>query len=261
MRKSVVALSVLAAAAAVPAQAEYLYGFGNVYADYLKWTNGDDKFGGVENNRDEHVTIGAEAGAGFDWGQVYGFYEYEKLDQASDSRSQAAKFTAHYKLIDDVTLYGQVYDLKDNKFTNEQSRVLGFGYLGLNGQGWSFNPFIGVHDLSIDNTNEKFDAEDKLESYTNASGFNGYMAGWTAMYNFDIAGQPLMITNWHEIEFDRNDDYAAMQYGKIGHNGGVSLWYDITETVYTGLTYRYFYNKLGVDGYGDAVIFRVGIHL
>ncbi|MBE1277131.1 MULTISPECIES: outer membrane protein OmpK [Enterovibrio] len=261
MRKSVVALAVLASAAAVPAQAEYHYGFANVYADYLKWTNGDDHFGGVENNRDKHVTIGAEAGAGFDWGQVYGFYEYEKLDQGSDTRSQAAKFTVHYKLVDNITAYGQVYDLKDNAFTNEQNRVLGFGYLGLNGEGWSFNPFIGVHDLSIDTIETRDKDTQVLKSSFNASGFNGYMAGWTAMYNFDIAGQPLMLTNWHEIEFDRNDDYAGMQYGKMGHNGGVSLWYDITDTIYTGITYRYFYNKLGVDGYGDAAIFRIGMHL
>nr|MCG6287793.1 hypothetical protein [Vibrio vulnificus] len=34
MRKSILALSAIAAVSAVPAQAEYLFGFGSMYADY-----------------------------------------------------------------------------------------------------------------------------------------------------------------------------------------------------------------------------------
>lgn len=252
MRKSVVALSVLAAAAAVPAQAEYLYGFGNVYADYLTWTNGTQGYNGVDvsEGRDDHITIGAEGGAGFSWGEIYGFYEYEKVNRASTERSQAAKFSMHYKVAGNVTAYGQIYDYSENGAGNafdEQNRVLGLGYVGLAGQNYWFKPWIGVNEVTTGNSE--------------ASGLNGGMLGWSAGYNFSVAGQPLMVTNWNEVEFARNDAYEIAQNGSTGLNGGVSLWYDINDRVYTGLTYRYFANKLGVDGYGDAVIFRVGIHL
>lgn len=251
MRKSVLALSVLAAAAAVPAQAEYLYGFGNVYADYLTWTNGTQGYGerlDVSDGRDDHVTIGAEGGAGFTWGEIYGFYEYEKVNEGSEQRSQAAKFSMHYKVAGNLTAYGQIYDYSESKAAlDEQNRVLGLGYVGLTGENYWFKPWIGIHDVTSSNGD--------------ASGMNGGMLGWSAGYNFEIAGQPLMVTNWNEIEFARNDTYKVMQNGSTGLNGGLSLWYDINDRVYTGLTYRYFANKLGVDGYGDALIFRVGIHL
>ncbi|KXF79801.1 outer membrane protein OmpK [Enterovibrio coralii] len=252
MRKSVVALSVLAAAAAVPAQAEYLYGFGNVYADYLTWTNGTQGFDkqDVSDARDDHITIGAEGGAGFTWGEIYGFYEYEKVDRASSERGQAAKFSMHYKVAGNVTAYGQIYDLSQSGAGgafDEQNRVLGMGYVGLTGDNYWFKPWVGVHDVTT-GTGE-------------AAGMNGGMFGWSAGYSFEIAGQPLLVTNWNEIEFARNDAYTEMQNGSTGLNGGLSLTYDITDTIYTSLTYRYFANKLGVDGYGDAAIFRIGMHL
>ncbi|MEZ8093463.1 outer membrane protein OmpK [Photobacterium swingsii] len=252
MRKSLLALTALAATAALPAQAEYHYGFANVYGDYLTWTNGTQGFNGkdVSDDRDDHITIGAEGGAGFDWGEMYGFYEYEKLNKGSSERSQAAKFSIHYKLVGDFTAYGQVYDYSESGNGNafsEQNRVIGFGYTGLTGDNFWFKPWIGVHDLTTGNSE--------------AAGLNGGMAGWSAGFNFELAGQPFMVTNWNEIEFARNDEYKKMQNGSTALNGAVGLWYDITDTFYTGVQYRYFANKLGVDGYGDALIFRVGMHL
>ncbi|CAH0532947.1 hypothetical protein VST7929_00796 [Vibrio stylophorae] len=244
MRKSLIALGVLAASAAVPAQADYLYGFANTYVDYLNWKQGTE-----EINRDSHITLGIEGGAGFDWGEIYGFYEYEKLNMGSDSRSQAAKVTAHYKLIDDFTLYGQIYDLNDNKFGDEQNRVIGFGYTGLVGEGWWFKPFIGYHDMSWNGNNSQ------------SNGDNGGMLGWVGGYSFNLGEHNFLVTNWNEIEFARNAGYANAQGGKTGLNGGLSISYDITDRVYTSFTYRYFDNKLGVDGYGDALIYRIGIHL
>lgn len=88
------------------------------------------------------------------------------------------------------------------------------------------------------------------------------MAGWSAGYSFEIAGQPLQLVNWNEVEFARSEEYQAQVGTKsAGLNGAVVLSYDITDRVYTSLTYRYFANKLGVDGYGDAAIFRIGMHL
>ncbi|MGF1833879.1 outer membrane protein OmpK [Photobacterium sanguinicancri] len=250
MRKSLLALTALAATAALPAQAEYHYGFANVYGDYLNWEQGAEK---VE--RPAHYTVGAEGGAGFDWGEIYGFYEYEKLNMASTDRSQAAKFSVHYKVVGDFTAYAQVYNIIDNKFSSEQNRVIGLGYTGLTGDNYWFKPFAGIHDVSA------ADFKDSSGKVIDANGFNGYMVGWNAGYKFDVAGLPLMVTNWHETELARNDGYAGAQHGETGHNGAVGLWFDITERFYTGVQYRYFYNKLGYKGYGDAMIWRIGMHL
>lgn len=256
MRKSVVALGILATSLAAPSQAEYLYGFANIYSDYLTWTNGTQGFNGIDvsTDRDDHVTLGAEGGAGFSWGEIYGFYEYEKINEGSEKRSQAAKFSMHYKLVGNTTLYAQIYDFTENSGAfDEQNRVLGFGFLGLTGENYWFKPWVGLHDVTAGAANANADRD--------ASGLNGGMLGWSAGFRFDLARQPLLITNWNEIEFARNDAYKLSQHNGSGLNGAVSLWYDINETVYTGFTYRYFANKLGVDGYGDALIFRLGVHL
>ncbi len=250
IRKSVLAIAAVAAAAAMPAQAEYNFGFANVYGDYLTWEQGSKDLK-KKGGRDSHYTIGAEAGANFSWGEVYGFYEYEKVGESSKDRSQAMKVAAHYKLVGDFTLYGQVYDLNDNRFSDEQNRVIGFGYTGLTGNGWWFKPFAGYHDISVNGN----DNDDEI------NGGNGGMIGWNAGAMFNVAGIPMMVTNWHETEFNRNEGYASQQGGKNGHNGAVGLWVDITEKLYTGVQYRYFRNKLGWEGYGDAVIYRIGYHL
>ena len=256
LQKTVAAALATTAMMATSVHAEYQYGFANIYADYLNWGNGfedlSDSYSDKNGNRSEHYTLGIEAGAGFSWGEMYGFYEYEKINWASKERDQAMKVSAHYRIADsDFTLYGQVYDINDNKFDNaEQNRVVGLGYLGLQGEGWWFKPWIGYHDISVDGV-----------ATPEVQGNNGGMLGWSAGYAFTVAGQPLMVTNWNEIEFARNDAYAQMQYGDTGLNGAVGVWYDINETFYTGIQYRYFKNKLGWEGYGDAMIYRIGMRL
>lgn len=255
MRKSVVALGILVTVTTLPAKADYLFGFGNIYTDYLTWTNGTQGYNAmdVSDDRDDHITLGAEGGATFSWGEFYGFYEYEKINEGSEKRSQAAKFSMHYKLVGNVTAYAQIYDFSENAgVLDEQNRVLGVGYLGLTGDNYWFKPWIGVHDVT---------AGGAAAANIDASGVNGGMLGWSAGLNVDIAGQSLLITNWNEVEFARNDAYKISQNGSTALNGGLSVWYDFTETFYTGLTYRYFSNKLGVDGYGDALILRFGAHL
>ncbi|KOO11845.1 hypothetical protein AKJ18_27030, partial [Vibrio xuii] len=65
MRKSLLALGVVAAVSAVPAQAEYLYGFGSMYAGYQVWDQGfgndADNFGNDIDDRNQLV-IGIEGG-------------------------------------------------------------------------------------------------------------------------------------------------------------------------------------------------------
>ncbi|MGY2572804.1 outer membrane protein OmpK [Vibrio sp. C8] len=246
MRKSLLTLGVIAAAAAVPAQAEYLYGFGSMYADYQVWDQGfgndNDNFGGDISDRNQAV-IGIEGGAGFDWGQIYGFYDYEGVDRAGDDRGASTKGTIHYNLTESgVSLYGQVYNTDADKAAfHEQNRVLGLGFTGLKGQGWGFTPFIGVHQINSGDI----------------SGNNGGMLGWVGYYNTDIAGQNFTFSTWGEYEFARNDEYSAVQGGDYGLNGSINALWNFHKDWSAGVLYRYTVNKLAREGYEDLVIYRL----
>jgi nucleoside-specific outer membrane channel protein Tsx len=258
MRKSLLALGVVAAVAAVPASAEYQYGFGGVYLDHQSWDHGPTPINdNVGKDRNQFV-LGLEGGAGFTWGELYGFYDRESVEKSSSEQKNSIKGTAHVYLGDSgVSLYGQVYH-HDNPKQSETNRVLGLGYTALKGDNWFFKPWIGVHDVT---------AWENFGSEFRNSGNNGYMAGWTARYAFNLGGQDFSFVNWNEIEFDRNDAYAQNQGGKSGFQGAAILFWHPTKHLATGIQYRYFQNKLGVYGstrfsgpakhYGDALIYRV----
>ncbi|NOI14678.1 outer membrane protein OmpK [Vibrio hepatarius] len=255
MRKSLLALGVVAAVSAVPAQAEYLYGFGSMYADYQVWDHGfgndDDNFGGEIDDRNQLV-IGIEGGAAFDWGQIYGFYDYEGVDRSGDDRGASTKGTIHYNLTDSgVSLYAQVYNTDADKSAfHEQNRVLGLGYTGLKGDGWAFTPFIGVHQINSGDI----------------SGSNGGMFGYVGYYNFDLAGQNFTFATWNELEFARNDDYSDLQSTDFisgdgseswGLNGSLNLLWNFHQDWSAGVLYRYTVNKLARKDYQDLVIYRL----
>ncbi|TLU66688.1 hypothetical protein FE810_04020 [Thalassotalea litorea] len=234
--------------------ADYQFGFANTYFDYLSWNQGTQGYNGIDvsEDRDDHVTWGIEAGVTFDWGEAYGFMEAEKLDKSADVRSQAFKVSAHYRLGGEWTVYGQVYDYSESGgFVDEQNRVLGLGYLGISTETYWFKPFLGLHHVTSP-FNDPFG--------NNISGFNGGMLGWNLGAFFSIGAADFMFTHWNEIEFARNSEYADYQNGDTGLNGAIALWYDISKHVYVGIQYRYFANKLGVDDYGDAIIWRIGAH-
>ena len=261
MRKSLLALSVLATTVAIPAQAEYLYGFGSMYADYQVWDQGigndDDNFGGDISDRNQAV-IGIEGGAAFDWGQIYGFYDYEGVDRAGDDRGASTKGTIHYNLMDTkVSLYAQVYNTDADSGFHEQNRVLGLGYTGLNGDGWAFTPFIGAHQINATDAN--------FGGSTN-SGNNGGMAGWVGFYNTDIMGRNFTFSSWGEYEFARNDEYAGAQSTTNGDGVGAESWglngsanamWNFHKNWSTGVLYRFTVNKLGRKGYEDLIIYRL----
>ncbi|HAS64219.1 MAG TPA: hypothetical protein DCS35_17630 [Vibrio sp.] len=257
MRKSLLALGVVAAVAAVPAQAEYLFGFGSMYLDYQKWGQGlgndDSNFGQKISDRDQAV-IGIEGGAVFDWGQIYGFYDYEGIDRAGDDRGASLKGTIHYNLTESgVSLYAQVYntDKDKNPVLHEQNRVVGLGYTGLKGDGWGFTPFIGFHQVNTEG---------------GISGSNGGMFGYVGYYNTDIAGQNFTFSTWNELEFARNDEYADVQSTEFasgvdseswGLNGSLNAMWNVTDHISTGVLYRYTVNKLARRDYQDIIIYRV----
>lgn len=259
MRKSLLALGVVAAVSAVPAQAEYLFGFGSMYADQQMWDHGfgndDDNFDNDIDDRNQLV-IGIEGGAVFDWGQIYGFYDYEGVDRSGDDRGASAKGTIHYNLTESgVSLYAQVYntDKDDDDFGggfHEQNRVLGLGYTGLKGDGWAFTPFIGFHQINSDDIR----------------GENGGMFGYVGYYNFNIADQNFTFATWNELEFARNDDYSDVQSTEFnsgngseswGLNGSLNLLWNFHQDWSAGVLYRYTVNKLARKDYQDLVIYRL----
>ncbi|MGR5093663.1 outer membrane protein OmpK [Vibrio maritimus] len=257
MRKSLLALGVVAAVSAVPASAEYLYGFGGVYLDHQSWNHGPNAIqDGQDGKGRNQFVLGIEGGAGFTWGELYGFYDRESVEKNSSEQKNSFKGSAHVYLGDTgVSLYGQVYH-HDNPFQSETNRVLGLGYTALSGDNWFFKPWVGVHDIT---------SWDSFSPNQNVNGNNGYMAGWTARYAFNLGGQNFSFVNWNEIEFDRNDEYAQNQGGKNGLNGALLFNWHATEHLTAAIQYRYFNNKLGVYGssgsnqqhYGDAIIYRL----
>ncbi len=102
-----------------------------------------------------------------------------------------------------------------------------------------FKPFIALHYVD----------------QTYYSGNNGYVVGWVAGYDFNLVNQKFSITNWHEMEFDRNKRYG--NGGKNGFNGAVAIWWHPTASITTGIQYRYAYKKLGENFLQDGVIYSL----
>ena len=243
MRKSLVALSVVAAATTFPAQAEYLYGFGDMSVNYLDWSNGTEERAGHQK---DFWYLELEGGAGFTWGELYGFADLENLEKGSDKVSTSLKGSIAYKTgIAELRVYGQVYNTNSAGFT-AQNNVLGLSY-AFNGDGWFFNPFIGFHHTMTTAGDKSF------------GGMNGGMFGWSAGYNFNAFGEKFMISNWHESEFGRNDKYmiVAGEGDHVTANGAIAFWWNATENVTTGIQYRYAFNKLGNKGNQNAMIYTV----
>ena len=244
MRKSLVALSVVAAATTFPAQAEYLYGFGDMSVNYLDWSNGTEER--ANGFKKDFWYLELEGGAGFTWGELYGFADLENLEKGSDKVSTSLKGSIAYKTgIAELRVYGQVYNTNSAGFT-AQNNVLGLSY-AFNGDGWFFNPFIGFHHTMTTAGDKSF------------GGMNGGMFGWSAGYNFNAFGEKFMISNWHESEFGRNDKYmiVAGEGDHVTANGAIAFWWNATENVTTGIQYRYAFNKLGTSGNQNAMIYTV----
>lgn len=272
MFKKTAIIAGCALALSTPVNAKYLYGFANMYYDYQKWDHelGSNNSGKSDWNDDHdsfertekrnQAVIGIDGGAGFDWGEIYGFYDNEDIAHGARSDwGQSHKVNVHYhfsNLVNDVFggnmehtdwgLYWQAYDVDDHGF-DETNRVWGIGYTGLAGNGWWWKPWIGVHHV---NSNLAFNGGD-------TEGFNGGMAGWTGGYLFNIGEQKFTLVNWHEMEFERMSEYAESQGGHFGVNGGLVLLWNVTDHWSTGFTVRYTYNKLGINNFNNFMIYRI----
>ncbi|USE35949.1 outer membrane protein OmpK [Endozoicomonas sp. SCSIO W0465] len=244
LRKSTLAAAVIAAGFSTAASADYLYGFGNVSISRLDWTDETEE----DTGKKDFTFLEIEGGAGFDWGEVYGFFDLEnphKKNEESDGdgRRTAMKGTLRYYLgSTPFNIYAHIYDFDSAGFT-EQNRLLGVGFNYQNANTF-FKPFLAVNNT---NTSAGF------------SGFNGYVAGWVAGYSFSLLEQSFMATNWNEYEFDRDTQYGNV--GKDGWNGAAALWWNANEKITLGLQYRYADDKLGLPTYQDGLVYTLKYNL
>ena len=236
------------------------WAFANTSINYLAWSNStiNRTNKGPFGQKSTFSYLELEAGKGGEWGDLYGFFDIENpfrqknnTDDHRMNRRTAAKAVARFKLTDisslPVMLYGHIYDFRDNDFY-DQNRVLGLGTNLTFGKLW-VHPFLGVH--------QEFKAGVGTQ-------FNGGMGGYVLGYDFDAFGQSFSLSQWHETEFGRKAQYLQMAKvshvvtaGKTAYNGAVSLWWLANKQITTGVSYRYAYNKLGVSGYEDGLIWTL----
>ncbi|MDP5146128.1 ion channel protein Tsx [Shewanella sp. ULN5] len=272
--KNVKTLTLIAAAVAAmttgTVQAEQYYGFANVSVNYLDWSDGtEDRSRDIQNGfgaKSDFVYIEVEGGAGYNWGDVYGFIDFENpnnLNWSEDQDDPSKQFRIAAKGSVAVNMgesnwnyYGHIYSLSDSSGFYEQNIVLGVSYDINTDFGLWVKPFLGAHILNNPNN----------------AGFNGGMAGWVLGYNFKLAGQDFMVTNWNEIEFARDDHargfcnsvtctglgdagWQKTNGDSTGINGAVALWWNATKDFTLGVQYRYADQKLGTAAYQNAAIF------
>ncbi|ATJ83592.1 outer membrane protein OmpK [Halomonas beimenensis] len=262
-RRLPLTIASLLAGLAPIAQADALtpnWSFANASVNYLDWSGGTEERTATNAAKSDFVYLELEGGAGFDWGELYGFFDAENPNHGSfDERSggkdnfrTAAKVTSHFYLGDSpFSLYAHVYDFRDHGFdVREQDQVLGLGYRHTFANGLWIKPFLGP-------------ARVQSSGYT---GMNGYIGGWVAGYDFHALGQRLSLTNWHEQTFARDDAYLTQNFvgekaGSTGTNGAVALWWHPVETITTGVQYRYADEKLGTPGaYQNALIYSLKLN-
>ncbi|WP_068544930.1 outer membrane protein OmpK [Thalassotalea crassostreae] len=239
------------------AQAEQFYGFADASINYLDWTDKaedrtDPNIGGLGGPKEDFIYLEVEGGAGFDWGDVYGFFD---LENAENSRTEGANDTSGFRIAMKGSIAVNIGESNWNLYSHfysfteasggffDQNLVIGASYDIFTESGFWIKPFLGVH----------------IENQTYAgSGTNGYMGGWVLGYDFQLFEQKFTVSQWHETEFGRKDQFRSNGVGTLsdtGQNGAVALWWHISQSVTTGLQYRYADHKLGTAAYHDAIIY------
>jgi len=226
------------------------YTFINVSANYLDWSSATER----KSGKADFFYTEIEGGAGWDWGEFYGFFDVENptkgwhRDPPDDIRL-VAKPILDIKLGDSGFYYHlQDYYLKSDTFYVNNLVFPGVAYKLKTDFGLWVRPFIGGH----------------YQNSTFYSGWNGYKAGWVFAWDFDIAGQKFALSNWHEFEFDRDKEHYQLDDGtptgdgkSWGLDGALALWWHLNKTITTGVQWRYSKYKLGYAGYQQGFIYTL----
>lgn len=224
---------------------EYKNSFGSINAGYADWDSGF-----VNVDRGEVWKVTADFGVNFREAEFYSFIESNVLNHSVAGRNHTVSAMTHVRLFDsDYTFFGKIYGQWENTWGDDLDMFYGLGYLGWTGEWGFFKPYIGLHNQSGDYVSQK---------YGQTSGWNGYVVGWTTAYNFALFDEKFILSDWNEVELERNDAYAEQQHGDYGINGGLTLAWKFYPRWKAAITWRYFKNKLGYDGFGDQMIYMVG---
>jgi len=215
------------------------YSFKNVSINYLDWSQRTKE----KTTQKEFFYLELEAGAGFDWGDIYMFTDIENPTKSYNNTSpNNLRFTfkpvVDIKLYKNLALHIQDYNLKSKDFY-VSNLVTGISYNIKTDFGLTIKPFLGSH----------------YQSSTYYSGFNGYMFGWILLYNFELAQQKFLLSGWHECTFKRDteDGYDDNE----GRQGALALWWNFSKSFTLGTQYRYASYELGSHEYQDAIIYSV----
>lgn len=227
-----------------------LYTFGDVSINYLDWTGGTEDRSG----KADFAYLELEGGAGWDWGEFYGFMDLENPTRSwSADPPDNMRFVA--KPILDINLgssnwqfHLQNYYLKEKDFyVNNLVPGIAYKYSSTKRSFW-IRPFVGPH----------------YQSSTFYSGWNGWMGGWVFGYDLDIKGQKFALTQWHEFEWGRDKEHYELEDGtpvgdgrSHGINGAVAIWWHANKHITAGLQYRYADHKLGSATYQAGPIYSL----
>lgn len=219
--------------------------------NYLDWSAGTEQRAMGKTNFSDFVYVELEGGAGWDWGEFYFFADIENPTKSWDNVPTDDKRVVIKPILDiklgesDFYFHLQDYFLKSKTFF-VNNLVPGLAYKYVNGNFW-IRPFIGPH----------------YQESTFYDGFNGYMAGWTFIYNFKIGEEKFLLSNWHEFEFDRDEEHYLYNGDPVGDgrshgvNGALAFWWTPIDALTAGIQYRYSNYKLGLNAYATAWIYSL----
>jgi hypothetical protein len=227
-----------------------LYKWGNMSFNYLDWTSGTTDRSG----KTDFVYLELEGGAGWTWGEFYMFLDWENPGNSwSEPGPDDVRIVA--KPILDIFLGGsdsgwtfhlQNYALYSKSFY-VNNLVPAIAYKYASDKGFWIRAFIGPH----------------YQGSTFYNGWNGWMAGWVAAYDFTIKEQKFTISQWNEFEFDRDEEHYLFNGQPTGDgkssgiNGAIAAWWHPHKKVTVGLQWRYADHKLGYNGYQTGPIFTL----
>jgi len=213
------------------------YSFLDTSINYLDWTKSTQE----KTSQKDFTYLELEGGAGWDWGEFYGFFDLENPissynDTSPDDLRFGLKPVLNVNISNGFSLHLQDYYLNTKSFY-VSNFVVGVAYKYTSDFGLWIKPFIGPH----------------YQNSTYYTGFNGYMFGWVFNYDFKFLNENFSLFQWNEIEFNRN----KQDYKKNGLNGALSIWWNLSQSLKLGYQYRYAEYELGFDAYQSASIYSL----
>ena len=217
------------------------YTYQNISINQLNWS--DNTKTRTTNGQKDFSYIELEGGAGFDWGEFYGFVDIENPTKSykdtDKSLHVALKPVFDIKLNDNYYLHIQNYLFRSHTYS-VNNLIVGLSTKYKTDNFWII-PFLGSHY--------------KDDTYN--SELNGYMAGWSFGYNTRLFNENITITQWHEMEFARDKDHYAANGSSHGMQGAIKFFWHIDSNYTVGLQYRYANDTLGYHAYQNAIIYSL----